>query len=183
MVLIDPPQKVDAPPLTNLIALLKDWSIDVGNNAVLDPHEPAARRGRVGAGRGAAVSLAPDHQQLPACSPRSPTRGRSSRSRTPSNGRTATTFIQSGAQQLGGNRPQAADDRGPGAARSRQGRRAGTGLARGRGVGAGRRNAAAARAGEAAESAQAGNPHRGDRRLRLRHQRRPRHRPATATSS
>ena len=37
MVLIDPPQKADAPPMTNLIALLKDWSVDVGTNAVLDP--------------------------------------------------------------------------------------------------------------------------------------------------
>ena len=37
LVLIDPPQKPDAPPLTNLIALLKDWSVEVGTNAVLDP--------------------------------------------------------------------------------------------------------------------------------------------------
>ena len=37
MVLIDPPQKADAPPMTNLIALLKDWSVEVGTNAVLDP--------------------------------------------------------------------------------------------------------------------------------------------------
>ena len=37
LVLIDPPQKADAPPLTNLIALLKDWSVEVGTNAVLDP--------------------------------------------------------------------------------------------------------------------------------------------------
>jgi ABC-type uncharacterized transport system involved in gliding motility auxiliary subunit len=37
LVLIDPPQKADAPPLSNLLALLKEWSIDVGLNAVLDP--------------------------------------------------------------------------------------------------------------------------------------------------
>jgi ABC-type uncharacterized transport system involved in gliding motility auxiliary subunit len=37
LLLIDPPQKADGPPLTNLIALLKDWSVDVGTNAVLDP--------------------------------------------------------------------------------------------------------------------------------------------------
>ena len=37
LVLIDPPQKPDAPPLANLIALLKDWSVEVGTNAVLDP--------------------------------------------------------------------------------------------------------------------------------------------------
>ena len=37
MVLIDPPQNADAPPLANLIAFLKDWSVEVGTNAVLDP--------------------------------------------------------------------------------------------------------------------------------------------------
>ena len=37
MVLVDPPQSPEAAPLTNLLALLKDWSIDVGTNAVLDP--------------------------------------------------------------------------------------------------------------------------------------------------
>jgi ABC-type uncharacterized transport system involved in gliding motility auxiliary subunit len=37
LVLIDPPQNADAPPQTNLIALLKDWSVEVGTNAVLDP--------------------------------------------------------------------------------------------------------------------------------------------------
>ena len=37
MVLIDPPASAEAPPLTNLIALMKDWAVDVGNNAVLDP--------------------------------------------------------------------------------------------------------------------------------------------------
>jgi ABC-type uncharacterized transport system involved in gliding motility auxiliary subunit len=37
LALIDPPQSVDAPPLTNLLALLKDWSVEVGANAVLDP--------------------------------------------------------------------------------------------------------------------------------------------------
>ena len=33
---IDPPAKADAPPLTNLIALAKEWGIDVGNNVVVD---------------------------------------------------------------------------------------------------------------------------------------------------
>jgi ABC-type uncharacterized transport system involved in gliding motility auxiliary subunit len=35
-VMIDPPQKWDAPPLTNLLGVLKAWSVEVGNNAVLD---------------------------------------------------------------------------------------------------------------------------------------------------
>jgi ABC-type uncharacterized transport system involved in gliding motility auxiliary subunit len=37
MVLIDPPQNAEAPPLNHLIALLKEWSVEVGNNAILDP--------------------------------------------------------------------------------------------------------------------------------------------------
>jgi ABC-type uncharacterized transport system involved in gliding motility auxiliary subunit len=37
LAMIDPPQKADAPPLANLIGLLKEWSIEVGVNAVLDP--------------------------------------------------------------------------------------------------------------------------------------------------
>jgi gliding motility-associatede transport system auxiliary component len=37
LVLLDPPQNPDAPQPTNLIALLRDWSIDVGKDAVLDP--------------------------------------------------------------------------------------------------------------------------------------------------
>ena len=56
--LIDPPQKADAPPLTNLLALLKDWSVEVGNNAVLDRMSQLRGARRVGAGRGAALSVA-----------------------------------------------------------------------------------------------------------------------------
>jgi ABC-type uncharacterized transport system involved in gliding motility auxiliary subunit len=37
LVLVDPPQKADAPPFTNLLGLLREWSVDVGTNAVLDP--------------------------------------------------------------------------------------------------------------------------------------------------
>ena len=33
---IDPPEKPDSPPLTNLIALAHDWGIDVGNDIVVD---------------------------------------------------------------------------------------------------------------------------------------------------
>jgi ABC-type uncharacterized transport system involved in gliding motility auxiliary subunit len=36
MLLIDPPDKADAPPLTNLVALAHDWAIDVGNTVVVD---------------------------------------------------------------------------------------------------------------------------------------------------
>jgi gliding motility-associatede transport system auxiliary component len=36
LLMIDPPAKVDSPPLTNLLALAHDWDIDLGNNAVVD---------------------------------------------------------------------------------------------------------------------------------------------------
>lgn len=35
--MIDPPERSDSPPLTNLIALAHDWGIDLGNDVVLDP--------------------------------------------------------------------------------------------------------------------------------------------------
>ncbi len=34
--LLDPPDRADSPPLTNLVALLKDWAIQVGDNVVVD---------------------------------------------------------------------------------------------------------------------------------------------------
>jgi ABC-type uncharacterized transport system involved in gliding motility auxiliary subunit len=37
LALVDPPQSADAPPLANLIGMLKEWAVDVGTNAVLDP--------------------------------------------------------------------------------------------------------------------------------------------------
>jgi gliding motility-associatede transport system auxiliary component len=33
---LDPPDKADSPPLTNLIALAHDWGVDTGNNVVVD---------------------------------------------------------------------------------------------------------------------------------------------------
>ncbi len=33
---LDPPEKIDSPPLTNLIALAHDWGVEVGNNVVVD---------------------------------------------------------------------------------------------------------------------------------------------------
>jgi ABC-type uncharacterized transport system involved in gliding motility auxiliary subunit len=34
--MLDPQEKLDSPPLTNLIALAKDWGIEVGSNIVID---------------------------------------------------------------------------------------------------------------------------------------------------
>ncbi len=36
LLLLDPTPKLDTPPLTNLIALAKEWGVDVGNDYVLD---------------------------------------------------------------------------------------------------------------------------------------------------
>jgi ABC-type uncharacterized transport system involved in gliding motility auxiliary subunit len=36
MLLLDPPEKLDSPPLTNLIALAHEWGIEVGDNVVVD---------------------------------------------------------------------------------------------------------------------------------------------------
>jgi ABC-type uncharacterized transport system involved in gliding motility auxiliary subunit len=36
MLLLDPPDKPESPPLPNLIALAHDWAMDVGNNVVVD---------------------------------------------------------------------------------------------------------------------------------------------------
>jgi gliding motility-associatede transport system auxiliary component len=95
LVLVDPPQRADAPPLTNLIALLKDWSIEVGTGAILDPMSQL---------RGASADVpvaAPPYPYhaitntfrmltaFPYARPVKPIEGGGS-------GRTATTFIQSG---------------------------------------------------------------------------------------
>jgi ABC-type uncharacterized transport system involved in gliding motility auxiliary subunit len=34
--MLDPPDRADAPPLTNLAALVKDWGIEIGTNVVVD---------------------------------------------------------------------------------------------------------------------------------------------------
>ena len=36
LLMLDPPDRVDSPPLTNLVALAKDWGVNVGNDVVLD---------------------------------------------------------------------------------------------------------------------------------------------------
>jgi ABC-type uncharacterized transport system involved in gliding motility auxiliary subunit len=95
LVLVDPPQKADAPPLTNLLSLLKEWSIEVGTNAVLDPLSRL---------RGAEADVpvaAPPYPYHPITATfRTLTAFPYARSVKPvegaANGRTATTFIQSG---------------------------------------------------------------------------------------
>lgn len=42
LLMLDPPEKTDSPPLTNLLTLAHDWGVDVGNNMVVDL-SPAGR--------------------------------------------------------------------------------------------------------------------------------------------
>jgi ABC-type uncharacterized transport system involved in gliding motility auxiliary subunit len=95
LVLIDPPQKADAPPLTNLLALLKEWSIDVGTNAVLDPMSQLR-----GADPSVPVAAPPYPYHAITSTFRMLTAYPYTRSVKPveggAGGRTATTFIQSG---------------------------------------------------------------------------------------
>jgi gliding motility-associatede transport system auxiliary component len=94
-VMIDPPQKADAPPPTNLLALLKDWSVDVGNNAVLDPMSQLR-----GADPSVPVAAPPYPYHAITNNFRFLTAYPYTRSVKPieggSGGRTATTFVQSG---------------------------------------------------------------------------------------
>lgn len=95
LVMLDPPQKADAPPLTNVNALLKEWSVEVGTNAVLDPLSRL---------RGAEADIpvaAPPYPHHPITATfRMLTAFPYARSVKPvegaSGGRTPTTFIQSG---------------------------------------------------------------------------------------
>jgi ABC-type uncharacterized transport system involved in gliding motility auxiliary subunit len=57
---LDPPQKVDSPPLTNLIALAHDWGVTVGNDVVVD----ASGAGRL-IGTDASVPLAASYPSHP----------------------------------------------------------------------------------------------------------------------
>ena len=94
LVMVDPPQRGDAPPLTNLLAMLKEWSVEVGTNAVLDPMSQL---------RGAQADV-PVAAQYPFHAITNTFRmltaypfARSVKpAEPPATGRTATSFIQSG---------------------------------------------------------------------------------------
>jgi ABC-type uncharacterized transport system involved in gliding motility auxiliary subunit len=60
MVMLDPPDRPDSPDLTNLIALVKEWGIDPGNNVVVD----ASGVGQV-IGTGPEVPIAAKYNQHP----------------------------------------------------------------------------------------------------------------------
>ena len=137
---LDPPDKADSPPLTNLIALAHDWGIDVGNNIVVDVerHGTADRHRRVGAGRARTIRRIRS-PSASASSRRSRWRDRSTPVTGGVNGHTAQTFVETEPAQLGGNRHQGAADDRQGVARRGEGRQEGAGVDRRRRVGGRRR--------------------------------------------
>ncbi|MEO5821765.1 MAG: DUF4350 domain-containing protein [Vicinamibacteraceae bacterium] len=59
LIMLDPPDTAEAPPLTNLVALAAEWGVDVGNNVVVDQSSIGQAVGR---GPGAPVVVAyPGH--------------------------------------------------------------------------------------------------------------------------
>ena len=67
LLLLDPPDKADAPPLANLIAFAKEFGIDVGTQrrGRCQRRWPDDGDRRFGAGR-REISIAPDHREVPA---------------------------------------------------------------------------------------------------------------------
>ena len=145
--MLDPPDRADAPALTNLAALLKDWGIEIGNNVVVD----VSGMGQL-LGTDVSVPVAAKYESHPITDrfnlltayPLARSVVRLERRRERPDGAEPR---HDQPEQLGGNRHQAADDLGTGGARSRQGGHGRPGLARRRRVGPGHRRAAGARAG------------------------------------
>ena len=141
--LLDPPRKPDAPPLTNVIALLKDWAIEVGNNVVVD----ASGMGQM-LGTGPEVPLAAKYDPH-AITERFNllTAYELARSVVRDHCRREQPFRpephRDEPAQLGGDRHQGADDVREGQPRRGQGRQTRTGVTWSRGVG-GRRETACA---------------------------------------
>jgi ABC-type uncharacterized transport system involved in gliding motility auxiliary subunit len=98
MLLLDPPEKADAPPLSNLIALAHDWAIEVGNDVVVD----ASGVGRL-LGTDASVPVAVNYPSHPIVQDMDLlTAFPLTRSVTPVsagvNGRFSQTFVETGAK-------------------------------------------------------------------------------------
>ena len=138
--LIDPPDKAGAGELPGITALLKDWSIEVGNNIVVDvsgmgqllgtgPETPVAAKYR---SRADHRSLQSDHR-LPAGTLGCANLGRHERQVPADAGRNQQ-------RQLGGDRRQALEYHRPGLAGSRQRRQGEPDFACGSGLIAGDRH-------------------------------------------
>ena len=63
--MVDPPDRTDSPPLTNLIALIREWGTEIGDNVIVDRSGIGQLLGR-GPGMPVATSLsaARDHRSL-----------------------------------------------------------------------------------------------------------------------
>ena len=142
--LLDPPDRADAPEVTNIAALLKDWGIEIGTNVVVD----VSGMGQL-LGTDVSVPVAAKYDPHPITErfnlltayplARSVTadRGRYRRAHGAESRRHQR-------EQLGGKQHQGIDHDRQGRARVGQGRQGGARVARRRGVGA-RRGRAAAR--------------------------------------
>ena len=101
LVMLDPPDKQGQAPLTNLLALLKDWGIDAGNDVVVDTSGVGQLLGanEVDARR-RPVPVAPHRQRFRVIT--AYPLARSIRPVTGGvNGRTAQTFVESSPQSWG----------------------------------------------------------------------------------
>ena len=97
LLMIDPPDKLDSPPLTNLIAFAKEWGVDLGNNIVID---------RVNAVGSAATPIAmPAQDRNPITDDYQVTAFQIARSATPieggANGHTAKRLVETSPQSWG----------------------------------------------------------------------------------
>ena len=105
-------ERADAPPLTNLIALLKDWGIDVGTNIVVDVSGMGQLLGTdVSVPVAAQVPAASDHRTLQPADRLSARPIGQRRSRAAPTGTVAQNLVEHEHEQLGGDRHQAADAR------------------------------------------------------------------------
>ena len=165
--LLDPPAKPETPDLINVIALLKEWAIEVGNNVVVD----ASGMGQM-LGTGPEVPLAAKYRSASDYRSVSPAHGVRDGSLSLFDQRRSEQSLcaepdRDQSQELGGDRHQETHDLGPGRAGGSQGRQARARVARLRRF---------YRRGEAIDAAvrQAGRPQaagdadRGDRRLGFR---------------
>ena len=165
--LLDPPAKPETPDLINVIALLKEWAIEVGNNVVVD----ASGMGQM-LGTGPEVPLAAKYDPHPITdrfrllTAYAMARSVSSIS-AGANNRFAQNLIETSPQELGGDRRQGAHDLGPGRAGGSQGRQARARVARLRRFDS-RGEATDAAVRQAGRPQAAGDADRGDRRLGFR---------------
>ena len=175
LLMLDPPDKADSPPLTNLIALAHDWGIDVGNDVVVD----VSGMGRL-IGTDASVPVAASYPPHPITERFNVmTAYPLARSVTPVsggvNGHTAQPFVETSPRSWAETDIKACWPAAEVALDEAKGDKQGPIVARPRRCRPPVAPAPATPPKPGRRRAEAGDPGRGDRRLRLRLQRRARH--------